>query len=123
MRSHNISNYHRELLSAVIVLGLIASSAFITSAQTGEPSRAPILLIETGMHTAVIKQIGLDAANRLLVTASHDKTVESGNSRPEDCCASSACPSARAKKAVSSASPSRPTGALLPPGGGPHPTD
>jgi len=42
---------------------------------TGEPSREPILRIETGMHTAVIKRIGVDAANRYLVTASHDKTV------------------------------------------------
>ncbi|MBV6343401.1 WD40 repeat domain-containing protein, partial [Candidatus Magnetobacterium casense] len=35
----------------------------------------PILRIETGMHTAVIRRIATDAANRYLVTASHDKTV------------------------------------------------
>jgi len=35
----------------------------------------PILRIETGMHTAVIRQISVDAAERFLVTASDDKTL------------------------------------------------
>ena len=58
-----------------LLLVLIAACALLTRAQGGEPSRAPILRIETGMHTAPIKRIGVDAANRYLVTASHDKTV------------------------------------------------
>lgn len=33
------------------------------------------LRIETGMHTAIIFRIGVDAANRFLVTASNDKTA------------------------------------------------
>lgn len=41
----------------------------------GEPPREPILRIETGMHTSVIKRIGVDAENRYLVTGSNDKTV------------------------------------------------
>jgi predicted nucleotidyltransferase/WD40 repeat protein len=40
-----------------------------------QPSREPILRLETGMHTAAIRRIGVDAENRWLVTASYDKTV------------------------------------------------
>ena len=40
-----------------------------------QPSKQPILRIESGMHTAMINSIGLDADNRYLVTASQDKTV------------------------------------------------
>jgi WD40 repeat protein len=36
---------------------------------------APMLRIETGMHTATINRIGVDAAGRFLVTGSDDKTV------------------------------------------------
>ena len=39
------------------------------------PSSRPIIRLETGMHTAVIRRIGTDAAGRLLATASEDKTV------------------------------------------------
>lgn len=38
-------------------------------------ARTPVLRIETGMHTASIKRIGVDAANHYLVTASDDKTA------------------------------------------------
>lgn len=40
-----------------------------------EVPKDPILRIETGMHTAWIERIGLDAENRYLITGSHDKTV------------------------------------------------
>ncbi len=43
-------------------------------AQNAEPPREPILRIETGMHTAGITRIGVDAG-RYLVTGSADKTV------------------------------------------------
>jgi WD40 repeat protein len=39
------------------------------------PPTEPILRIETGMHTAVIRRIGIDRDNRYLVTASDDKTA------------------------------------------------
>jgi hypothetical protein len=39
------------------------------------PDQRPFLRIETGMHTASIRRIGVDAACRLLATASDDKTV------------------------------------------------
>jgi WD40 repeat protein len=38
-------------------------------------SDASVLRIETGMHTAAIKRIGIDAQNRFLITGSYDKTV------------------------------------------------
>lgn len=44
-------------------------------AQTVEPPAQPILRLETAMHTAVIKQMDIDRAERFLVTGSDDKTV------------------------------------------------
>ena len=58
-------------LAAVVVAVLTASGV----AHSGEPPSEPLLRIETGMHTAPIKGIGVDAAERLLVTASDDKTT------------------------------------------------
>jgi WD40 repeat protein len=42
---------------------------------TGTPSQAPIVRIETEMHTARISSISADEAGRYLVTASDDKTL------------------------------------------------
>ena len=39
------------------------------------PPQEPILRIDPGMHTALIRRIGVDATCRLLVTGSIDKTV------------------------------------------------
>src|SRR5271170_3705790 len=39
------------------------------------PDQAPVLRIEAGMHTAVIRRIGVDAACARIATASDDKTV------------------------------------------------
>lgn len=58
------------LTAAVLPLGLVP--AFAADPQ---PMTAPILRIETGMHTAPIKRIDVDGAGRFLVTGSHDKTV------------------------------------------------
>ena len=44
--------------------------------ETGkQPPKEPILRIETGMHTATIRRIGVDAKNRYLATGSEDKTI------------------------------------------------
>ena len=40
-----------------------------------QPPATPMLRIEAGMHTAPIRRIDVDAAERFLVTASHDKTA------------------------------------------------
>lgn len=42
---------------------------------TASTPTTPYLRIETGMHTATIARIGVDAKERYLVTASHDKTA------------------------------------------------
>jgi len=42
---------------------------------SAEPPTEPVLRVETGMHTATIWRVGIDAANRYLVTGSDDKTV------------------------------------------------
>ncbi len=44
-------------------------------AQNKPPPQEPQLRIETGMHTATIKRIGVDAACKRLVTGSDDKTA------------------------------------------------
>ena len=49
------------------LLALVASAAV--------PPREPMLRIETGMHTAMVRGVSVDAAGRWLVTASEDKTV------------------------------------------------
>jgi WD40 repeat protein len=42
---------------------------------THQPSQTPLLRIETGMHTASIRRVATDAAGRLALTCSHDKTA------------------------------------------------
>ena len=51
------------------------TSASLYSAIKVCPDQRPFLRIETGMHTAQIRQIGVDANCSLLATASWDKTV------------------------------------------------
>lgn len=62
------------LVLAALLVSLFAPARH-APAQFPEPPRAPVLRIETGMHTAAINRIGVDAANRYLVTASEDKTI------------------------------------------------
>jgi len=57
---------------------IISALLFFLSATTthaADPPTEPILRIETGMHTALIKRIAVDAAERFLLTASDDKTL------------------------------------------------
>jgi WD40 repeat protein len=62
-------------LAAALLSAFAAALCPVVTAQTGEPSREPILRIETGMHTAVIKRLDVDRAGKFLVTASYDKTA------------------------------------------------
>lgn len=48
---------------------------FSAAVYAGTPPAEPILRIESGMHTAKIGRIAVDASNRFLVTASNDKTL------------------------------------------------
>ena len=47
----------------------------LLAAHGAEPPEEPLLRIESGMHTAKIGRIAVDAAERYLVTGSSDKTV------------------------------------------------
>ena len=66
------------------VLFLTASLFFTASLQplqaAGFPTE-PTLRIETGMHTAMIRRIGIDRKNDYIVTSSDDKTVRVWNAR------------------------------------------
>ena len=57
------------------LLALLLLLPAVVHAQTAGPPAAPILQIEIGTHTATIRRISVDAANRYLVTASDDKTL------------------------------------------------
>ncbi|MBF0225124.1 MAG: caspase family protein [Desulfobacterales bacterium] len=48
---------------------------FIIQSYASEPTKDPILRIENGTHTALIRRIGVDDENRFLVTSSDDKTA------------------------------------------------
>jgi len=50
----------------------VASGAALAAS---EPTREPILRIETGMHTTLIRRVVVDAPRNRLVTASDDKTI------------------------------------------------
>jgi WD40 repeat protein len=65
----------RPLNLILLALLALAAPAQQSSAQTGEPPREPILRIETGMHTSVIRHLDVDHAGKFLVTASEDKTA------------------------------------------------
>jgi WD40 repeat protein len=61
----------RSLLQAATLL-----LCSLTLAQAAEPPTEPILRIDPGEHTAMIKRIASDSAGRYLVTASQDKTAK-----------------------------------------------
>ena len=52
-----------------------APSAALDAAVKACPDQRPVLRIETGMHSAPIWRVGVDAACRRIATASDDKTV------------------------------------------------
>jgi WD40 repeat protein len=61
---------------ALLALAVFALTVLLAAAPAlCAPPEAPILRIETGMHTAPIQSLDVDAAGRFLVTGSYDKTV------------------------------------------------
>jgi WD40 repeat protein len=60
--------------SAALLPALFVA-VFANSAAMAQLSEQPILVVDPGMHTAPIKAVAVDAAGRLAVTGSHDKTV------------------------------------------------
>ena len=73
----DVLSLQRRLTDAGCYKGAIdgAPSAALDKAIKACPDQSPFLRIETGMHTAVIRSIGVDAACHRLATASEDKTV------------------------------------------------
>jgi WD40 repeat protein len=60
------------VMPALVLLGLVMSRP---PALAGDPPTEPFLRLETGMHTAPILGISVDAAAHLLLTVSEDKTA------------------------------------------------
>ena len=73
----DVLSLQRRLTDAGCYNGAIdgAPSAALDAAVKACPDQSPFLRIETGMHTAMIKRIGVDASCRRIATASDDKTV------------------------------------------------
>jgi hypothetical protein len=77
MSADEIKALERRLTDAGCYTGAIdgKTSGALDVAIKACPEQGPFLRIETGMHTAPIERIGVDAACTLLATASGDKTV------------------------------------------------
>jgi WD40 repeat protein len=77
MSADEIRALEQRLTDAGCYKGAIdgTSSAALDDAIKACPDQRPFLRIETGMHTARITRIGVDAACSLLTTTSDDKTV------------------------------------------------
>lgn len=63
------SSIARALLLALLFVG------FASPAALAQLYEQPVLIIDPGMHTAQIKDVGVDAAGRVAVTGSWDKTL------------------------------------------------
>src|SRR5215831_9132074 len=68
-----LSRNHVIRYMIVSVLALLVGQGLVGAAAELPPE--PVLRLETGMHTAPIRSIDVDAQERYLVTGSHDKTV------------------------------------------------
>ncbi len=77
MSADDVKALEQRLTDADCYRGAIdgQTSGALADAIKACPDQRPFLRIETGMHTAVISRIGVDAACSLLATASDDKTV------------------------------------------------
>ncbi|MFZ0207449.1 MAG: WD40 repeat domain-containing protein, partial [Roseiarcus sp.] len=73
----DVSSLQRRLTDAGCYNGAIdgAAGGALDAAVTACPDQASFLRIETGMHTAVIRRIGVDASCHRIATGSEDKTV------------------------------------------------
>ena len=62
----------RVIRGGLLLLGGLLGAPL---AQAGEPPSSPILRIEAGGHIGAVTAVAVDAAGRLLATASYDKTI------------------------------------------------
>jgi hypothetical protein len=63
----------RNTLSVVFIVACLITAC--TSVTARDLSEAPVLTLDPGTHTAAIRQIAVDSAEQVLVTASDDKTA------------------------------------------------
>ena len=77
MQPSEIEALQKRLTDDGCYAGPIDGQASAATAQAVKvcPDQSPILRVETGMHTAPIWRIGVDAACRLMVTGSKDKSL------------------------------------------------
>ena len=66
-------SYSRSIRLVFILLATLSLAA--APALAAEPPSKPLLRIEAGMHTTIIRRAATDAAGRYLATSSDDKTV------------------------------------------------
>ncbi|MDK9719243.1 MAG: LpqB family beta-propeller domain-containing protein, partial [Trichlorobacter sp.] len=57
------------------LISIICLISFMSPAYALDPPQTPLLRIETGRHTSIIRRIDTDRSGRWLVTASEDKTA------------------------------------------------
>jgi WD40 repeat protein len=60
---------------SLALLSALSFGVLANAPATAQLSEQPMLVVDPGMHTAPIKSVDVDAAGRLAVTGSHDKTV------------------------------------------------
>jgi WD40 repeat protein len=60
---------------SVALLPALLFAVATTPSAIAQLSEQPMLVVDPGMHTASIRDLAVDAAGRLAVTGSHDKTV------------------------------------------------
>jgi WD40 repeat protein len=67
----------RRLAAAfcLAVMALVAAAAPVRAQQPNDPPPQPFLRVEAAAHTATVPRLAVDAAGRLLATASVDKTL------------------------------------------------
>jgi WD40 repeat protein len=77
MNGEEIKGLQQRLTDAGCYAGPVDGgvSSALAAATRACPDQDPVLRIETGMHVAPVKRIGVDAQCRLAATASDDKTV------------------------------------------------
>src|SRR5439155_540177 len=60
---------------SLALLSALSFGVLANTPATAQLSEQPMLVVDPGMHTAPIKSLAVDAAGRLAVTSSEDKTV------------------------------------------------
>lgn len=65
----------RRAAQAALLLAAALAGAVPVGAQAPAPPSVPYLRVEAGGHTAPVNRLAIDAAGRLLATASDDRTV------------------------------------------------